>query len=55
MPLSGELNQILIFGVVFLYFKVVNLFRSYRVSFLVRYQRVNKTQVEESPVRFCVL
>ena len=38
MPFSGELNQILIFGVVFLIFKAVNLFISYLISFLLWYQ-----------------
>ena len=37
MPLSGELNQILIFRLVLLIFKVVNLFLSYHISFLVQY------------------
>ena len=40
MLLSGELNQILIFGVVFLIFKVMNLFLSYRINFLVQYHLV---------------
>ena len=40
IPLNGELNQILIFEVVFLIFKVVNLFLFYRISFLVRYHLV---------------
>ena len=42
MPLSGEQNQILIFGVVFLIFKIVNLFIYYRMNFLVRYQVFRK-------------
>ena len=42
MPLSGELNQILIFEVVLLIFKVVNLFLSYRISFLVQYHLVSE-------------
>ena len=39
MPLSGELNQILIFEVVFFIFRVVNLFISYHINFFVQYHK----------------
>ena len=37
-PLISELDKILTFGMVFLIFKVVNMFISYRINFLIRYQ-----------------
>ena len=37
-PLISEVNKILTFGVVFLIFEVVNLFISYCINFLIRYQ-----------------